>query len=99
MKANGIFAAHNLVEVKTDKGWVVLDPSYDIYFIRPDNKMASFADIRNNCNRDGEGQYYFPAHLFFKGIQDLVLSGHAAVYSYNHPDIQEICKHKALPVA
>jgi hypothetical protein len=54
MKANGVFAAHNLVEVKTDKGWVVLDPSYDIYFIRPDNKMASFADIRNNWN------YYIP---------------------------------------
>ena len=54
MKANGTYAAHNIIEVKTEKGWVVLDPTYDVYFIRPDHEMASFADVRNNWN------YYYP---------------------------------------
>ncbi len=46
MKANGIYAAHNLVEVETANGWVVLDPTYDLYFVRPDNHLASFEDVR-----------------------------------------------------
>src|SRR5882724_2122005 len=48
MKAKGIFAAHNIVEVKTEKGWVVLDPLFDIYFIKPDLTLASFLDVKND---------------------------------------------------
>jgi transglutaminase superfamily protein len=48
MKANGHFGAHNLVEVKTNTGWVVLDPTFNLYFIRPDSQLASFADVQNN---------------------------------------------------
>jgi len=48
MKARGIFAAHNIVEAKSSKGWVVLDPLFDAYFIRPDNSLASFNDVKNN---------------------------------------------------
>jgi hypothetical protein len=48
MKANGTFAAHNIVEVKTDKGWAVLDPTFNAYFVRPDSRLASFQDVKNN---------------------------------------------------
>src|SRR5216684_106103 len=32
MKANGTWAAHNIVEVKTGHGWVVLDPTFDAHW-------------------------------------------------------------------
>lgn len=50
MKANGIFAAHNIVEVKTGKGWVVLDPTFNAHFTRPDGRLASFADVKSDWN-------------------------------------------------
>jgi hypothetical protein len=48
MKVNGIYGGHNVVEVKTDSNWVALDPTYDLYFVRPDNHLASFADIQQD---------------------------------------------------
>jgi hypothetical protein len=48
MKSNGIFAAHNIVEVQTRHGWVVLDPLFDVYFVQPSQKLASFNDVKNN---------------------------------------------------
>ena len=42
------FAAHNIVEAKTGHGWVVLDPLFDVYFINPSRKLASFEDVRAN---------------------------------------------------
>lgn len=48
MKSNGVFAAHNIVEVKTSNRWVVLDPTYNTCFVRPDSKLASFDDVKNN---------------------------------------------------
>jgi len=50
MKAEGIFGDHNLVEVNTGKSWVVLDPTFDLRFIRPDARLASFADVQHNWN-------------------------------------------------
>jgi hypothetical protein len=50
MKANGIFAAHNVVEVKTGDRWVVLDPTFNACFTRPDSKLASFDDVKHNWN-------------------------------------------------
>jgi hypothetical protein len=50
MKAGGIFAAHNVVEVKAGPSWIVLDPTYNVSFTRPDARLASFADVRQNWN-------------------------------------------------
>jgi hypothetical protein len=50
MKANGIFADHNIVEAKTRQGWVVLDPLFDIYFVNPEHKLASFEDVHAHWN-------------------------------------------------
>ena len=48
MKANGIFAAHNIVEAKTRHGWVVLDPFFNVCFEKPSHQLASFKDIKEN---------------------------------------------------
>ena len=48
MKSKGVFAAHNIVEVNTAHGWAVLDPLYDVYYINPLQKLASFADVKEN---------------------------------------------------
>jgi hypothetical protein len=48
MKAGGFFGAHNIVEAKIGDNWVVLDPTYDLYFTRPDARLASFTDVRDN---------------------------------------------------
>ena len=48
MKSNGIFAAHNIVEVQTPHGWVVLDPLFDVYFVNPSRNLASFDEVKNN---------------------------------------------------
>jgi hypothetical protein len=50
MKANGIFAAHNVVEVQANKGWVVLDPTFDVYFTKPDHSLAAFEDVSRDWN-------------------------------------------------
>lgn len=50
MKANGIYAAHNVVEAKTAKGWVVLDGLYDLHFKKADGNLASFSDVQHNWN-------------------------------------------------
>ncbi|HEY4156247.1 MAG TPA: hypothetical protein VGM24_12490 [Puia sp.] len=46
MKAKGIYAAHNIVEVKTNHGWAVMDPLFDVYFVNPGHHLASFAEVQ-----------------------------------------------------
>jgi hypothetical protein len=48
MKADGYYGAHNLVEAYNGSYWVVLDPTYNLCFIRPDSRLASFADVQHN---------------------------------------------------
>lgn len=48
MKVNGQFGGHILLEAKTPQGWVVLDPSFNVYFKKPDGQLASFSDVRSN---------------------------------------------------
>lgn len=48
MKADGYFGAHNIVEAKIGDNWVVLDPTFNLYFTRPDARLASFGDVRDN---------------------------------------------------
>ncbi|MBS1664816.1 MAG: hypothetical protein JST68_27465 [Bacteroidetes bacterium] len=48
MKAYGYFGAHNVVEAFTGKHWVVLDPTFNQSFVRPDSRLASFADVQND---------------------------------------------------
>jgi hypothetical protein len=48
MRVNGVSGGHIVVEVNTGAYWVVLDPAFDCFFIRPDNRLASFADVSRN---------------------------------------------------
>lgn len=45
MKAGGFYGAHNVVEAEVGNNWVVLDPTYDLCFHRPDSKLANFNDV------------------------------------------------------
>jgi hypothetical protein len=49
MKANGQFASHNVIEANINTQWVVLDPLFDIYFVKPNGiGLASFNDVKND---------------------------------------------------
>ncbi|HLX92486.1 MAG TPA: hypothetical protein VKR32_12435 [Puia sp.] len=50
MKANGVYAAHNIVEVQLANKWIVLDPTYNLYFTTPGSQLAGFDEIRDNWN-------------------------------------------------
>jgi hypothetical protein len=50
MKAKGYFGAHNIVEAYTGSRWVVLDPTFNLCFVRPDGRLASFEDVHDNWN-------------------------------------------------
>jgi hypothetical protein len=50
MKAHGIYGAHHIVEVNTGSSWVLLDPTYNLCFTRPDGHLASFKDIQQDWN-------------------------------------------------
>jgi transglutaminase superfamily protein len=49
MYAKKRFAAHNVVEARTKNGWIVLDPLFDVYFVKPDGKsLASYNDVQHD---------------------------------------------------
>jgi hypothetical protein len=50
MIVNGQPAGHILVEVYSNGRWVVMDPLYDLYFVKPGGDLASFADVSRNWN-------------------------------------------------
>ena len=50
MEVDGVYGGHIVVEGKTSNGWVVMDPTFDVYFVRPDEKLASFADVSADWN-------------------------------------------------
>jgi hypothetical protein len=49
MKAYGDYGSHNIIEVNVNSQWVVLDPLFDLCFVKPDSGgLASFDDVKNN---------------------------------------------------
>ncbi len=49
MKAYERYGAHNVIEANINTKWVVLDPLFDTYFIKPGGVgLASFLDVKNN---------------------------------------------------
>jgi hypothetical protein len=48
MKAGGVWAAHNVVEAYTGTHWVLLDPTFDLVFVKPNRQLASFNDIHQD---------------------------------------------------
>lgn len=48
MKVGNVWGGHIVIEVKKNKGWIVLDPLFRVYFNTPDGKLASFNDVHNN---------------------------------------------------
>ncbi|GGB14951.1 hypothetical protein [Puia dinghuensis] len=50
MENNGKYGVHMIVEVNTGTTWKVLDPTYNLYFTRPDGRLASFQDVEQDWN-------------------------------------------------
>ncbi len=50
MKVNDTWGGHIIIEAKTTKGWVALDPSFDLVFKRKDGNFASFRDVQADWN-------------------------------------------------
>jgi hypothetical protein len=48
MKVNGVYGGHMFVETKTESGWVVLDPMFNLAFKKTDGSLASFKDLQQN---------------------------------------------------
>jgi len=48
MKGKDGQVCHILLEALSSHGWVVLDPLYDLYFITPDSRLASFDEVAGN---------------------------------------------------
>ena len=49
MKAHERYGAHNVIEVNINTQWIVLDPLFDTYFVKPGGVgLASFLDVKNN---------------------------------------------------
>lgn len=48
MKVNSFYGGHMFVETKTEKGWIVLDPMFNLYFKKTDGQPAGFADLNSN---------------------------------------------------
>jgi hypothetical protein len=48
MKAGNVWAAHNVVEAYTGTHWVLLDPTFDLAFVKPNHQLASFNDVHND---------------------------------------------------
>jgi hypothetical protein len=48
MKVGDTWGGHIIIEALTPNGWVVLDPSFNLSFKKPDGKLASFKDVQNN---------------------------------------------------
>ena len=48
MEAGGIYAAHNVVETMIGQRWILLDPTFNLCFVRPDGTLASFEDVHKD---------------------------------------------------
>ena len=50
MKVGETWGGHIIIEAKTKKGWVALDPSFNLVFKKADGNFASFKDVQSNWN-------------------------------------------------
>ncbi len=49
MKVGEIPGGHTMIEAEVEPGrWAVLGPTFNVIFVRPDGKLASFADVHND---------------------------------------------------
>jgi len=50
MKVDETWGGHIVIEAKTKKGWVALDPSFNLAFVKEDGTLASFQDVHSDWN-------------------------------------------------
>jgi hypothetical protein len=66
MMVAGKYGGHIVVEACDGDRWVALDPSYNVFYVRPDGHLASISDIRGNWNfyRHQTPPGYNPAYRY-----------------------------------
>jgi len=50
MKVDNTWGGHIIIEAKTKLGWVALDPSFNLAFVKEDGTLASFQDVHSDWN-------------------------------------------------
>jgi hypothetical protein len=48
MSVNGVYGGHMVVEAYSSRGWVVVDPTFNLFFTKEDGNLASFKDVQGN---------------------------------------------------
>ena len=48
MKVNGQYGGHIIVETKVKDKWIVVDPMFNVFFVKPDGHLASFIEVNQN---------------------------------------------------
>ncbi len=48
MKVNGKFGGHMVVETEINNKWIIVDPTFNVVFIKPDGGLANYKDVHNN---------------------------------------------------
>jgi hypothetical protein len=70
MKVNGVYGGHIFVEAKTEKGWIVLDPSYNLAFKKDDGTYAGFTDLQSNWTHySTQAPYYYNHDFQYSGVR------------------------------
>jgi hypothetical protein len=62
MKVNGVYGGHIFVEAKTENGWIVLDPSYNLAFKKAGGRYANFTDLQANWRYYSKQVPYYYDH-------------------------------------
>jgi hypothetical protein len=50
MKVGDVWGGHIVIEAMTNKGWVVLDPSFNLFYKKPNGDLANFKDVHDDWN-------------------------------------------------
>ncbi|MBI1781405.1 MAG: transglutaminase domain-containing protein [Sphingobacteriales bacterium] len=70
MKVNDVYGGHIFVETKTENGWIVLDPTFNLAFKKADGSLSSFSDLNKNWEQyKKQLPADYPAEYNYKGVR------------------------------
>lgn len=70
MKVNNVYGGHIFVETKTENGWVVLDPTFNLAFKKADGSLSSFNDLNKNWEQYKQQlPADYPAEYNYAGVR------------------------------
>lgn len=70
MKVNGVYGGHMFIETKTEDGWVVLDPTYNLAFKKADGSLSSISELNKNWEQyKKQLPADYPAEYNYKSVR------------------------------